>query len=186
MRRLARWCFTYRRVVLVGWLAVLACALVVTFAVSSNFNASLNLNGAESTKATALLQRDAPDASGSSNQIVIAARSGKVTDPKVRRRVEAMLARVRSASHVGSVSSPYAPGAANQISRDASVEFATVTFNQDADKLPLEDVKRVVSIARSAAGPSVNVQLGGEAITRTNSGGTGGLPLGSGPRSSCC
>lgn len=77
MRGMARWCFAHRRVVLMAWLAVLGGALVVMFSVSKNFNASVSLNGAESTKATALLQRNAPDASGSSNQIVIAARPGR-------------------------------------------------------------------------------------------------------------
>jgi len=178
MRGLARWCFAHRRVVLVVWLVVAVGATVLSSSVGSNYNASFTLKGVDSTRAIALLQRNAPAASGSSNQIVIATRSGKVTDPAVRQSVTAMLARVRAVPHVGSVTSPYAPGAANQISRDASVEFATVTFSQDSDKIPLTDIQRVVTIAKSAAGSSVNVQLGGEAVARTNPGGTGGLPFG--------
>ncbi len=180
MRKLARWCFTHRRLVLVAWLVIAVGGTVISSSVGSNFNASFTLRGAESTNATALLQRNAPAASGSSNQVVIETSTGKVTDPAVRQSVSAMLARLRAVPQVGSVTSPYAPGSANQISRDGSVEFATVTFNQDSDKIPLKDIKQVVAVAKSAASPSVNVQLGGQAIGRTNQGGTGGLPIGMG------
>lgn len=178
MRNLARWCFTHRRVVLLVWLVVAVGGTVISSSAGSNFNASFTLKGAESTNATALLQRSAPRASGSSNQIVIAARTGKVTDPAVRQRVNAMLAQVKAVPHVGSVLSPFGPAGANQISHDGSVAFATVTFDQDSDKVPLTDIKRVVSVAKSVAGPTVNVQLGGQAIGRTNQGGTGGLRVG--------
>ncbi|HEY6397091.1 MAG TPA: MMPL family transporter [Solirubrobacteraceae bacterium] len=165
---------------LVAWLFIAVGGTLLSSSVGSNFNASFTLKGVDSTRAIALLQRSAPAASGSSNQIVIATPTGKVTDPAVRQSVRAMLARVRTVPHVGSVISPYAPGAANQISRDRSVEFATVTFDQESDKIPLTDVKQVVAVAKSAASPSVNVQLGGEAIGRTNQAGTGGLPIGMG------
>ncbi len=180
MRSLARWCFVHRRVVLLVWLAVAVGGTAISSSVGSNFNASFTLKGAESTNATALLQRSAPRASGSSNQIVIETRAGKVTDAGVSQRVKEMLAQVQAVPHVGAVASPYGPNAARQVSRDGSVAFATVTFDQEADKVPLADINRVVSIAESAASPTVDVQLGGQAIARTNKGGAGGLPVGMG------
>jgi putative drug exporter of the RND superfamily len=93
MRNLARWCFNHRRVVLVAWLFIAIGGTLLSSSVGSNFNASFTLNGVDSTRAIALLQRNAPAASGSSNQIVIATRTGNVTDPAVRQSVSAMLAR---------------------------------------------------------------------------------------------
>lgn len=136
MRSLARWCFTHRRAVLGLWLAIAVGGTLISSSVGSNFNASFTLKGVDSTRAIALLQRSAPRTAGSSNQIVIATRNGKVTDPAVRRRVSAMLAQIKTVPHVGAVTSPYGAGAASQISRDGSVEFATVTFDRDSDSHP--------------------------------------------------
>jgi RND superfamily putative drug exporter len=178
MRNLARWCFSHRRLVIALWLTVAVGATVISSSVGSNFNAAFTLKGVDSTRAIALLQRSAPRAAGSSNQIVIATRGTRVTDPAVRRSVTAMLAQVRTIPHVGSVTSPYGPGASNQISRDGTVEFATVTFDQQTDKIALKDIQRVVTVAKSAAGPTTDVQLGGDAIARANRSGAGGLPIG--------
>jgi RND superfamily putative drug exporter len=178
MRNLARWCFGHRRTVLVLWVVAAVGATVLGRSVGTSYSDSFSLNATESAHAVALLQRDAPKASGDAARIVIATRSGTVTDPSVRAKVDPMLARVQRLPHVGTVVSPYGANAAQQVSRDGSVAYATVTFDQQADELPLDDVKRVVSVAKSAGSPALQVELGGSAITRTNQAGLGGLGIG--------
>ena len=178
MRKLARWSARHRRVVVVAWLVAAIGMTFVGGSVGSKFNNGFTMSGTDSSRALALLQRSTPRTSGDSDQIVIAARTGKVTDPAVRSRVSEMLRTVSQLPHVGSVVSPYGAGAAGQISRSGSVEFATVTFDAQADKLPIGAINRVVSAAKAAHTSNLQVQLGGQAIERTNPGGTGGLLFG--------
>ena len=91
-----------------------------------------------------------------------------------------MLAQVARQPHVGAVGSPYDAGAEAQISRDRRTAFATVTFDQDADQLDGAQIRRVIDVARSAASDELGVELGGDAISRTNGMDTGGLPMGIG------
>src|SRR4051812_5550703 len=149
MRHLARWCFTHRRSVLLAWLALAVGTTVLGSSVGSNYSANFTLKGSEAADAVSLLEKSAPRSSGSVSQIVVAARTGKVTGPRVRQRVSAALARVRRLPHVGTVASPYVDAAA-QISKDGRVAFATVTFDELSDKLPVADIQRVVDVAKAA------------------------------------
>src|SRR3954454_21964445 len=121
MRRLARWCFTHRRSVLVAWLALAVGTTVLASSVGSDYNDNFTLKGSEAADAVSLLEKSAPKSSGSASQIVVATRTGKVTDPQVRQRVSAALDRVSRLPHVGTVASPYGPGGAAQISRGGTV-----------------------------------------------------------------
>ena len=55
-----------------------------------------------------------------------------------------------------------------------------MTFDQDADRLDGAQIRRVIAVARSAASDELGVELGGDAISRTNGIDTGGLPMGIG------
>jgi RND superfamily putative drug exporter len=160
------------------WLVLAIGASAVHGAVGSGYSNSFSLKGTPSTDAIALLRSAAPKASGDVDQIVIATRSGKVTNPAVKARVNAMLTRVAALPHVGNVTSPYTTAGARQISRSGTVAYATVTFDELANSLPVASIKRVVHVAQSAASPNLNVQLGGQAIEMANKMGVGGLGIG--------
>ncbi len=101
-----------------------------------------------------------------------------VTDPAVKARVDAMLAEVAKQPHVGTVTSPFAPGASGQISSNGKVAYATVTFDEQANDLPESAAKRVISVAQSAENDNVRVELGGQAIELANRQGVGGTGFG--------
>jgi RND superfamily putative drug exporter len=61
------------------------------------------------------------------------------------------------------VVSPYATGQ-HAISRDGTIEFATVNFDERANALPKAAVDKVVTTAESARSATLDVQLGGQAI----------------------
>jgi RND superfamily putative drug exporter len=50
------------------------------------------------------------------------------------------------------------------VSADGRIAFATVNFDQRANELPKDAVKRVISVARGAGSSAVQVELGGQAI----------------------
>ncbi|MGZ4279090.1 MAG: MMPL family transporter, partial [Solirubrobacteraceae bacterium] len=178
MRALARICFAHRRAVVALWLVALVALTALHGAAGSAYRDSFRLPGTESASALALLRHAAPRAAGDSERIVVAVERGRVTDPAVRARVQAMLARVSRLRHVASVRSPYAPGARGQISRDGRVAYATVGLDAEAPKVPVATSKRLIATARSAAGDGLQVELGGQAIAQARGQGPGGTAFG--------
>jgi len=164
LARAARWATQHRRTVVLGWIAVLVISMGVSSAVGTNYTTNFSLGGTESQRATDLLKRDFPAQAGDEDAIVLHARKGKVTDAAVRDRVEPVLAKVAKLPHVTGVHSPYDRGGSAAISRDGTIGFATVTFDQRANALDKEDIKRVISTAEAARSAQLQVELGGQAI----------------------
>jgi len=121
-----------------------------------------------------LLQKSFPAQAGDRDTIVYKVSSGSVKDPSVRSRMSAMFARVAKLPHVTAVISPYAGAAAGRsISADDRIAFATVVFDEKANLLPTSATERVVQVARAAARPGLQVELGGQAIEATEQVGFG-------------
>ena len=167
MPALARWCYQHRIVVITAWIGLLIGLAVMSQAVKTSYDNSLTLPGTGSGNAQELLQRSAPAQAGDSDQIVWQVSHGSVRDHAVERRVSAMLARVSRLPEVASVTSPYNPGVATQVSTDGRTAYATVNFTATAESLDNADVSQVVATATAAAEPGLAVHLGGKAISDT-------------------
>jgi RND superfamily putative drug exporter len=164
LARIARWSAGHRKTVLVGWLVALVAVLGISNAVGTNYANSSSSGNTDSQRATDLLKRSFPAQSGDTDQIVIHATAGKVTDPQVRSRIVPMLAKVATLPHVTGVVSPYAKGGADQVSPDGTIAFAQVNFDQQGFDVSTADAKRVISVAQDASTPQIQVELGGQAI----------------------
>ena len=179
MRSLARWCFNHRIVVLVCWVAAVAGANAIAAGVGSSYTDNFKLPHTQSFDAIRLLQRNAPKASGDTDQIVIATTHGRITDPAVRSRVEAALANVARQPHVSAVQSPYGPQSAHQISPSGQVAFANVTFDVQSNKLSNSAAAKFVSHVTGASGAGVEFELEGQIAQAGNSrGGSSSLLFG--------
>jgi putative drug exporter of the RND superfamily len=178
MRKLASWCFIHRRVVLGAWVAALVGLTVIHSAAGSAFSDNFQLSGTQSFDAVTLLQRAAPKASGDSDQIVIAVKQGRVTDPAVRTKVQAMLARVARVPHVSEVASPYGNLGAAQISKSGQVAFANVTFDVQASKLSVAASKSFVNTVHAGFGQGIETEVEGQIAQAAAQNGAGGLGLG--------
>jgi RND superfamily putative drug exporter len=159
-----RWVVSHRRAVVIGWLVLLIGALGLSGAIGSEYSNNFSLPGTESQRAADLLKRDFPAQAGDSDQIVFAARRGLVTDASVRARIAPMLATVARLPHVTGVVSPYSAKGSQEISPDGKIAFATVTFDERANVIPASATERVISAAKDAASPRLQVALGGQAI----------------------
>jgi RND superfamily putative drug exporter len=164
LARVARFCVDHRRLVLIGWVVVVIAALAISSAVGTRYATNFSLPGTESQRTTDLLKRDFPAQAGDTDQIVFAAKQGKVTDPAVRARIAPMLAQVERLPHVTGVVSPYGAAGARAISKDGRIAFATINFDKRANDLPKDNTKKVISVARAAGSSAVQVELGGQAI----------------------
>src|SRR6185503_14042687 len=71
--RLGRASFRHRRLVLVGWLVLLAALGAAALAFKGPTSSNFTMPGTESQQALDLLQREFPEASGATGMIVVAA-----------------------------------------------------------------------------------------------------------------
>jgi RND superfamily putative drug exporter len=178
MRKLARWCFRHRRIVLAGWIVALVGLVAIHGAAGSDYKDEFKLSGTDSFDALHLLQKSAPKASGDQEQIVVAVKDGKITDAAPKAKVEQMLATVQKLPHVASIASPYAPGATAQVSKDGKIAFATLTLDDDVVGVPVDATKKIVKTAQKSAGDGLQVELGGQAIEQSRQQGAGGTFIG--------
>jgi RND superfamily putative drug exporter len=172
MRSFAWWSVRHRWWVIGGWVALVLVLTGVSLAVGgAKYSNNVTLPaGYGSAQAQALLQRDFPQAAGDQDQIVVHVTAGTVTDPAVRRQLDAMFARVARLPHVVGVASPY-DSRGQAISRDGRTAFAVVTFDEQANDLPSGAVTTVIGAAQAARTPTLQVALLGQAVEGTESSG---------------
>jgi RND superfamily putative drug exporter len=174
MKRLARFSFQHRRLVLAGWLLTAVIVLALSSVSGSKFNDSFNLPGTDSQAAVSLLTQNFPAASGEGDQVVFQTSHGAtIRSPVVKRAATAALARVAKVPGVQAVGSPYSSTGSAQISRDGTVAFATVTWDKVSAKVTNADALNLVHAAESADGSSLHVSLGGDAISSQEAAGPG-------------
>jgi RND superfamily putative drug exporter len=163
MLKLTRWIIAHRRLVAIGWVAVAVGVLAISSSVGTRKSNNFSLPNTGSQRATDLLASRFPAQAGDADQIVFHARAGKLSDPAIRGAVTAAIGRVSRLPHVTGVVSPYSAGS-RAISPDATIGFATVTFNEQANQLPKAAVQRVITRAESARSSTLQVEFGGQAI----------------------
>lgn len=174
MSVLARWCHRHRLVTVLLWLGLLVGMGVVSGKVGTAYSNSLSLPSTESSKAMDLLKANMPAAAGDQDTVVWHVNDGSVTDPAVKDRMTQTLDAIAHSPGVASVSSPYTPHGAAQVSPDGRTAYAQVLFDQDAMHVAKGDAEQVVKLAEQARSSSLDVQSGGGAIAKTeqNIGGT--------------
>jgi len=160
MVRIARWTMAHRRAVVAVWIVAAVGIFAVSTSVGKKTASDFTLPGTGSQQAVNLLQSRFPAQAGDADQIVFRARSGKLTSTADRTTIDAMLARVARLPHVTGVVSPYATGQ-HAISKDGTIGFATVSFDERANSLPKTAVDSVISTAESARSSTLEVELGG-------------------------
>ena len=168
MRNLASWSVRHRRWVVAIWLTALIGLSVLSQTVGSSYKDSFSLKGTQSFDALTLLQKVAPKASGDREQIVVAVKQGKLTDPAVRTRVETMLKNVGALSDVASVASPYGPNGTTQISKSGQIAFANVVLTKQGDKVSVAEAKRFVKTAQAGAKDGLEVEVQGQVAKAAN------------------
>jgi RND superfamily putative drug exporter len=171
--RVAAWAIGHRRLVIGGWVIGLIAAMGASHAAKPDYINDLTLNGTDSQRVIATLHSAFPSHAGDLDEIVLSTPKGDVADAKIQTQVAAMLAQVRRLPHVVAVSSPYAADGRAAIAPDRHTAFATVRFDQAAERLDPDTAQRVIDTARAARTPDLDVQLGGRGIQQANRPSTG-------------
>ncbi|MFB8776874.1 MMPL family transporter [Streptomyces broussonetiae] len=165
---MARWCFRHRLVVLVLWVGALFGLGFTASTAGTDYANVFSLPNTDSKKAYDLMEKAFPERAGDTDTVVWKTDEGSVRDADVRSRIEPALDEIAGMDGVGEVASPYAGerGAA-QISEDGRIAYAQVTFREQANAVPKELIEDVVDTAQAAGGDGLQVELGGQAIART-------------------
>ncbi|GGX38888.1 membrane protein [Streptomyces fructofermentans] len=173
MTALARWCYRHRLVVLLLWLGAVFGLGFAGSAAGTDYANTFSLPNTDSTRAYDLMEKAFPESSGDTDTVVWKVDGGTVRDESVRSRIEPALDEIGRMKGVGGVSGPYGAEGAAQISEDGRIAYAQVTFTEQANGVPKGLVEDVVDTARGAERAGLQVELGGQAITRTQEPPTG-------------
>ncbi len=163
MVRIARWTMAHRRTVVAFWIVATVGIFAISSSVGKKTASDFTLPGTGSQQAVDLLQSRFPAQAGDADQIVFHTRIGEADRAAPRAAIDSTLARVARLPHVTGVVSPFAAGQ-HAISSDGTIGFATVSFDERANALPVAAVDRVISTAESARSSTLQVELGGQAI----------------------
>ncbi|HEY5189993.1 MAG TPA: MMPL family transporter [Solirubrobacteraceae bacterium] len=163
MRTLAGWCFRHKWMTIAAWIVGLVVLSALHSAAGSAFSDNFQLPHTQSFDAIRLLERNAPRASGETDQLVFGVKTGKVTDPAVRARAEKLFATVAQQPHVSSVVSPYAATGARQISPSGQIAFANITFDASTNhkQITTTAAKALVDKITAASGHGVEFEVEG-------------------------
>ncbi|MEU1696660.1 MMPL family transporter, partial [Streptomyces hirsutus] len=174
---MARWCYRHRLVVVLLWVGALLGLGTAASGAGTNYANVFSLPDTDSKRAYDLMEKAFPERAGDTDTVVWKVEDGSVRDASVRSRMEPALAAIGRMEGVGEVAGPYGPQGAAQVSRDGRTAYAQVTFAEQADAVPKELVEDVVGTAQDAAGDGLQVELGGQAITRVQEPPTGTAEL---------
>jgi RND superfamily putative drug exporter len=165
LKRLARWCFTHRRKVVLSWVAGLIVITAASVAFHGVFENKFNGGNSESAHAQSLLNQRFPSRAGDDAQVVFHT-ADPVTSPAVEEHISATLSHLRGLPDVAGVVSPFDPGGSSQISRDGHIAYGTVQFDKTTQDLPKASIQAVIDKASGSASPGFDIQFGGSPISK--------------------
>lgn len=162
--RLGRFAFRRRRLVVMLWIAVLAVVGIGSASVSGTTSDQFTIPGTQSQKALDLLDKEFPQASasGATARVVFEAPGGrKLTSGAHKSEVEALIADLKKAPQVASVSDPYT---SRLISQDGTITYAQVTYRVAQADVSSEARDTLHAVADKGEKAGLAVSLGGNAV----------------------
>ncbi|WP_327370012.1 MMPL family transporter [Streptomyces sp. NBC_01217] len=167
MAAIARWCIRHRLIAVLIWLLALGGAATAAGFAGSAYSNDYEVPGTESGRAAELLKGGFTDLGGDTDTIVWHTTDSTVRAADVRQTMTRTLHAVEELPGVGAVTGPYGASGAGQISEDGHTAYATVTFDQQSEDIPVQQAQAVVDTAQAAAGDHLQVELGGSAVALT-------------------
>ncbi|MEW2490619.1 MMPL family transporter [Streptomyces sp. NPDC048411] len=167
MAAIARWCIRHRLLAVLIWLLALGGAATAAGFAGSAYSNNYDVPGTESGRATDLLKSGFTDLGGDTDTVVWHTTDSTVRAADVRQTMTRTLHTIEQLPGVGGVTGPYGASGAGQISADGHTAYATITFDHQADDIPVQQARSVVDTAKAAAGDGLQVELGGSAVALT-------------------
>ncbi len=160
--RLAGHCYDRRRLVLVVWILVVIGVTVLAQVIGTNFQNKFTSGDTPSQQAADILQAKFPSMAGDTAQVVFHT-STPIAENQAA--IDHVVDSLRPLAHVESVTGPFSPDGAHQISTHADIAYAVVQFDTTTANLPSGAIHDVINTAQAAQRPGFQVELGGAPIS---------------------
>jgi RND superfamily putative drug exporter len=159
--RLGGFCSRHHWPVIACWIvAVVAIALVANVLGAKNSD-NLTLPGTGSTNAQNLLQENLPDQAYGTNPVVMESHSGKLTDDKNKKAVNATVDSLRKAPGVKHAVSPLSKAGAVALSKNKKIGYISVTLDEGPADLTEDEAQTIVDATSPASDAGLTVATGG-------------------------
>jgi len=158
---LARFCVRSRRLVLALWLVSVVALTVLAGAFAGPTSDDFALPGSESQRAADLLSGAGFAARSGTQAQVVLHRPDGVDTPAVRSAVDELTAAILDAVPGASVTSPFAPEGARQVSADGTIGYLAVDVAQRAPDELLELSDTMDGLTADVDVPGLQVEVGG-------------------------
>ncbi|MRH93625.1 MMPL family transporter [Nocardia sp. SYP-A9097] len=160
--RLAGSAFRHRGRVVLIWALAAVIVTGLSLAYKGDFSADYSVPGSNSKHAQQLLSEQFPGQAGDLISVAVHS-TDPVTDPRTRTDITALLSTLRGLPHVASVDDPFrTPGGITADGRSL-VARLHVDVTNPVD-MPVADTDRLLSAARAAVRPGLEIALGGQSI----------------------
>lgn len=163
IRGLASLCYRRRGFVVLAWLALVPMFFAFGSVLGTGFRTDFGPPpGSESAEAVDMLERNGfADRTGQQAQVVFES-DLPATEPTVREAVERLLQAIAEANEDVSISSPYSPAGAGQISGDGGVFYAEINIPERTVEEYADVAESVRALATDFEHAGLRVELGGE------------------------
>src|SRR5919109_2461181 len=153
LARLADIAYRRRKLMVLGWIAVLIVIFPVSGALKGKFHADYATPGSASKTASTLIAQRFGGFSGSTVDVVWRA-DGGATSPATKRRIDSFLARASRLPGVGR------PGT-TRVSRDGKIAAVSLELTRQPWDVPKRTGKDLIALANKTSGNGLEVKLGG-------------------------
>jgi RND superfamily putative drug exporter len=147
--------------VLTLWVVLIVGMSLAVSRVGARTTDNIRLPGTDGQRAADLLAQRFPGQENGSSQIVIAARSGRLTEPRYASAVAATVARLRAQHDVQSAVSPLEGAGRAALSRDGRIAYVSVVLKLSPVKVTREVADSVLERTEPAKRAGLEVKAGG-------------------------
>ncbi|MEF2977190.1 MMPL family transporter [Subtercola sp. YIM 133946] len=166
--RIGRFSYRHSWQIVVAWFLVLVAILGGGVALGGSTVNTFSIPGTESQQALDKLSAVFPAAAGASAQVVFEVPDGQtVNDAANKAAITATTDAIAKIDHVSSVIDPYSQYAANAISKDGTIAYATVQFDGPTTSIPASTVTEVENAKAPATDAGIRVEFGGDIFQAT-------------------
>ncbi|UFS58968.1 MMPL family transporter [Subtercola endophyticus] len=161
--RIGRFSYRHSWQILVAWFVILVGILGGGLALGGTTVNTFSIPGTESQQALDKLTAVFPAAAGASAQVVFEVPDGQtVNDAADKTAITATTDAIAKIPHVSSVIDPYSQYAANAISKDGTIAYATVQFDGPTTSIPQSTIQAVEDAKTPATDAGIRVEFGGD------------------------
>ncbi|WP_440556223.1 MMPL family transporter [Streptomyces sp. SCPE 10] len=168
--KLGRFSFRKRWFVVVVWTGLLVLAGLLAARAAPAPPNDFSMPGTEAQRASDLLGDGFPGlhADGATARVVFRVEDGKISDPEVRREVEATVRALGADPQVSQATDPFRTGS---VSKDGSTAYSQVSYEVSSSHLKDSSRSALLKTVADARSATLTVEAGGNAVSAVTAGG---------------